>query len=289
MGLVLGTVAMLLTGQGAAAQAIAAEAAEASPQASDAATGEGQDIVVSGRRISQASEAVGEDKITSTVAVTRDALLSAPSGISGLKMLESLPGFNVQTDGALGLYEFGNSVQTRAFNLDQIGFVVDGVPMGRSDAFGGSPVFRYVDNENLGVVEASPGAGGVTMPTYSSLGPVVSYRSIVPQNELGTFISQSFGDFYMKRTFVRVSTGKVGPLKAYVSRTKLNTDLWRGAGTVDREHWEAMAVIDITDSSWARFKFVSNDFFDYDSPTLSRAEYNSATPDLAGHVGRSQL
>lgn len=291
LGLVFATAALMLTTGAAAAQATSAENADTGTQATEAQAteapaGEGQDIVISGRRISQASEAVGEDRITSTVAVTREALLSAPSGISGLKMLESLPGFNVQTDGALGLYEFGNSVQARAFNLDQIGFVVDGVPMGRSDAFGGSPVFRYVDNENLGVVEASPGAGGVTMPTYSSLGPVVSYRSIVPQDELGTFISQSFGDFDMKRTFVRVSTGKIGPLKAFVSRTKLDTDLWRGAGSVDREHWEAMAQVDVTDTSWARFKFVSNDFFDYDSPTLSRAEYNSRTPDLAGHVGR---
>ncbi len=71
-------------------------------------------------------------------------------------MLEGLPGFNVQTDGALGLYEFGNSVTVRAFNLQQIGFVLDGIPMGRSDAFGGSPIFRYVDNENLGSVVASP-------------------------------------------------------------------------------------------------------------------------------------
>jgi len=130
-------------------------------------------ITVTGRRISQSSEAIGEDKVSNVVAVTREALLSAPSGISGLKMLEQLPGFNVQTDGALGLYEFGNSVQTRAFNLDQIGFIVDGIPTGRSDAFGGSPVFRYVDNENLGVVEAAVGAGDVGRPSYSTLGPVV--------------------------------------------------------------------------------------------------------------------
>ena len=270
------------------AQATSAENADTGTQDSEAPREPvgGEDVVVNGRRISQASEAVGEDRVTSTVAVTRDALLSAPSGISGLKMLEALPGFNVQTDGALGLYEFGNSVQARAFNLDQIGFVVDGVPMGRSDAFGGSPVFRYVDNENLGVVEASPGAGGVTMPTYSSLGPVVSYRSIVPQDELGAFVSQSFGDFDMKRTFIRLSTGRIGPLKAFVSRTKLDTDLWRGAGSVDREHWEGMAHVDLGGESWARFKFVSNDFFDYDSPSLSRAEYNSATPDLGGRTGR---
>ncbi|MCG8443670.1 MAG: Plug domain-containing protein, partial [Caulobacterales bacterium] len=125
-------------------------------------------IVVTGRRVSQTDVAIGLDEVTSTVAVTREELLSAPAGISGLKVLESLPGFNVQTDGALGLYEFGNSVTVRAFNLEQIGFVLDGIPMGRPDPFGGSPIFRYVDNENLGSVVASPGAGDVTLPSATS-------------------------------------------------------------------------------------------------------------------------
>ncbi|MCI4589737.1 TonB-dependent receptor [Sphingobium sp. BYY-5] len=245
-------------------------------------------ITVTGRRISQSAEAIGEDKVSNVVAVTREALLSAPSGISGLKMLEQLPGFNVQTDGALGLYEFGNSVQTRAFNLDQIGFVVDGIPTGRSDAFGGSPVFRYVDNENLGVVEAAVGAGDVGLPSYSTLGPVVQYNSIAPQEDLGLFVSQSFGDFGMKRTFIRASTGQVGPFRAYVSRTKLNSDLWRGKGTVDREHWEGMLHADLGGDSWARFKFVSNKFNDFDSPTLSRAQYLSAIPDVGGNTGRDR-
>lgn len=245
-------------------------------------------ITVTGRRISQSAEAIGEDKVSNVVAVTRDALLSAPAGISGLKMLEQLPGFNVQTDGALGLYEFGNSVQVRAFNLDQIGFVVDGIPTGRSDAFGGSPVFRYVDNENLGVVQAVVGAGDVGLPSYSTLGPVVQYNSIEPQKDLGLFVSQSFGDFDMKRTFIRFSTGQVGPFRAYVSRTKLDTDLWRGVGSVDREHWEGMLHADLGGDSWARFKFVSNKFFDYDSPTLTRGQYYSSTPDLGGSTGRDR-
>jgi len=254
--------------------------------AQEPVTGDEDMITVTGRRVSQSSEAIGEDKVSNVVAVTREALLSAPSGISGLKMLEQLPGFNVQTDGALGLYEFGNSVQTRAFNLDQIGFVVDGIPTGRSDAFGGSPVFRYVDNENLGVVEAAIGAGDVGLPSYSTLGPVVQYNSIAPQEEMGLFVSQSFGDFNMKRTFIRASTGRVGPFKAYVSRTKLDTDLWRGPGSVDREHWEAQIHADLGGDSWARFKFVSNDFFDYDSPSMSRALYNCAATDILGRCGR---
>ena len=243
-------------------------------------------ITVTGRRISQSAEAIGEDKVSNVVAVTREALLSAPAGVSGLKMLEQLPGFNVQTDGALGLYEFGNSVQTRAFNLDQIGFVVDGIPTGRSDAFGGSPVFRYVDNENLGVVEASIGAGDVGLPSYSTLGPVIQYNSIAPQEEMGLFVSQSFGDQDLRRTFIRLSTGRIGPFKAYVSRTKLDTDLWRGPGSVDREHWEGQIHADLGGDSWARFKFVSNDFFDYDSPSITRAQYNCTAPNLIGQCGR---
>lgn len=153
-----------------------------------------EEIVVSGRRVSTADNAIGLNSVSNSVGVTREALLSAPAGISGLKMLETLPGFNVQTDGALGLYEFGNSVTVRAFNLQQIGFVLDGIPMGRSDAFGGSPIFRYVDNENLGRVQASPGAGDVSQPAYASLGPIVEYHSIDPSDEFSVTISQSLGE-----------------------------------------------------------------------------------------------
>lgn len=259
--------------------------AQMAPPADDAADSSNE-ITVTGRRVSVASETIGEDKVTATVAVTREALLSAPSGVSGLKMLEQLPGFNVQTDGALGLYEFGNSVQTRAFNLDQIGFLIDGIPTGRSDAFGGSPVFRYVDNENLGSVVASVGAGDVSLPSYSSLGPVVAYNSIAPQEELGAFVSQTFGDERLRRTFIRLSTGRVGPFTGYVSRTKLSSNLWRGTGTINREHWEAQLKADLGGDSWARLKFVSNDFTDFDSPTLTRAQYYSTTPDIGGHTGR---
>jgi iron complex outermembrane receptor protein len=274
-------VALLMTC--ASALAIPAWAQDSAPAPDDA---EEASITVTGRRVSQSAEAIGEGKITNTVAITREALLSAPSGVSGLKMLEQLPGFNVQTDGALGLYEFGNSVQTRAFNLDQIGFLIDGIPTGRSDAFGGSPVFRYVDNENLGVVEASVGAGDVSLPSYSTLGPLIQYNSIAPQDDLGLFVSQTFGSDDLKRTFIRFSTGKVGPFKAYVSRTKLNSDLWRGPGTIDREHWEGQIHADLGGDSWARFKYVSNDFFDYDSPTITRGQYNCVARDLEGHCGR---
>ena len=239
----------------------AQEAAETEDQATM------QAVVVQGRRVSTADTAIGQGEATNTVAVTRDELLSAPGGISGLKMLESLPGFNVQTDGALGLYEFGNSVTVRAFNLQQIGFVLDGVPMGRSDAFGGSPIFRYVDNENLGSVVASPGAGDVSLPSYASLGPIVSYNTIDTSETPGGMISYTMGDDDLERSFIKLETGNWNGLSAYISRSKTDSSLWRGPGTIDREHIEGKIKYEFDEDTFVKFGYVHNDFFDYDSPS----------------------
>jgi iron complex outermembrane recepter protein len=56
----------------------------------------GDVIVVTGRLVSDASDAIGEGEAGNTVSVTRTALLTAPSGVSGLKALIGIPGFNVQ-------------------------------------------------------------------------------------------------------------------------------------------------------------------------------------------------
>lgn len=247
--------------------ALAAPTALAQETETDGADAVQETVFVTGRRVSTTDVAIGLDEATNTVAVTRDELLSAPGGISGLKMLESLPGFNVQTDGALGLYEFGNSVTVRAFNLQQIGFVLDGVPMGRSDAFGGSPIFRYVDNENLGSVVASPGAGDVSLPSYASLGPIVSYNTVDTSDEPGGMIAYTLGDDNLERSFIKLETGNWNGLSAYISRSKTDSDLWRGPGTIDREHIEGKIKYEFDADTFLTFGYVHNDFFDYDSPS----------------------
>jgi iron complex outermembrane receptor protein len=247
--------------------ALAGSAAIAQQSAADG------EIVVSGRRVSDAAIAIGTDQTRNTISITQQALLSAPAGISGLKMLESLPGFNVQANDALGLYEFGNSVFVRAFNFRQIGFVLDGVPMGRSDQFGGSPIFRYVENENLQRVTASPGAGDVSAPSYASLGPIVQYFTTNPAPELGVQVQQSFGSDSLSRSFVRLDTGHVGPFSAYGSYSRLRGDLWRGPGTIERDHVEAKLRYAIDDGNDLTFRFLYNDYFDYDSPAITVAQY----------------
>lgn len=242
-------------------------------------------VVVTGRRVSTAADAIGEGEAGNTVSVTREALLSAPSGVSGLKALEGLPGFNVQTDGALGLYEFGNSVTVRAFNFQQVGFVLDGIPMGRPDAFGGSPIFRYVDNENLQQVRASPGSGDVSLPSATSLGPVVEYITTEPSEEFRANMQIAFGDDKLRRSFIKIETGDINGFRGYISRSKTDSNLWRGPGTIDREHFEGKIRYDFDDNSYISAQMVYNDFFDYDSPSVTRAAYEATTDTSASRDG----
>lgn len=237
-------------------------------------------------RITNPAVAIGTDRTRNSISITREALLAAPAGISGLKMLESLPGFNVQTSDALGLYEFGNSVSVRAFNYQQIGFILDGVPMGRSDQFGGSPIYRYVDNENLGSVAASQGTGEVSQPSYASLGPIASYSTIVPAAVASVTVSATVGSNDLERTFIKAQSGEWNGFSAYLSRSLQSSDQWRGPGTFDREHWEVKLRYALSNRATLQFSAIFNDYFDFDSPTISKAQYDGRANDLFGRSGR---
>ncbi len=244
------------------------------------------EVVVVGRRTSEATIAIGTDQVANTISITREALLSAPAGVSGLKMLEGLPGFNVQANDALGLYEFGNSVSVRAFNFQQIGFVLDGAPTGRSDQFGGSPIFRYVENENLSRVTASQGAGDVTQPSYSSLGPIVRYVTIDPAETFGVTATLTGGSDQLRRGFVRVDTGEHGGVSGYASFSDFSADLWRGPGGISRQHAEAKLRYEAGNGAEVSFGVIWNDYFDYDAPAITIAQYQGAAGDAFGRSGR---
>ena len=243
-------------------------------------------VEVVGARVTEANLAIGTDQISNTLTISHQALQSAPAGTSGLKMLEALPGFNVQSNDALGLYEFGNSVFVRAFNLQQIGFSIDGVPLGRSDQFGGSPIYRYVDNENTERVTASTGAGDVSQPGYTSLGPYVDYISTHPAKDAGVSTSYTLGSDSLRRSFVKLQTGEHAGLSAYFSRSKIDGDLWRGPGTIDREHLEGKVRYQFGEGHELLFRAVHNDFYDYDSPYVTQAQYHGTANDPFGRSGR---
>ena len=159
-------------------------------------------------------------------------------------MLECLPGFNVQANDALGMYEFGNSVSVRAFNFQQIGFVLDDIPMGRSDQFGGSPIYRYVDNENLAQVTASSGAATSRLPSYASLGPIVSYIDHGPADGAAAAARQpELRQRQPEPQFRPPGVRRIPRLLGLSSAGLISTaTCGAGAGTIDRDHSRASSA-----------------------------------------------
>ena len=82
------------------------------------------------------------------------------------------------------------------------------------------------------------------------------------------------------------STGKWNGLSGYLSRSKQGSDQWRGPGTFDREHWEAKLRYELSPAASVSFSYVTNDYFDYDSPVISKAQYYGTAGDLFGRSGR---
>ena len=53
-----------------------------------------------------------------------------PPGTSPLKAIENLPGVNFQSADPYGAYEWSTRIVVRGFNQNQLGFTLDGVPLG---------------------------------------------------------------------------------------------------------------------------------------------------------------
>ncbi|RYE50022.1 MAG: TonB-dependent receptor, partial [Hyphomicrobiales bacterium] len=93
---------------------------------------------------------------------SEDIQLLAP-GTSPLKAIEKLPSVNFQSADPFGNYEWSARVSIRSFNQNQLGFNVDGIPLGDM-SYGnhnGLHISRVVSPENVGSVRLSQGAGSL--------------------------------------------------------------------------------------------------------------------------------
>jgi iron complex outermembrane receptor protein len=158
--------------------------------------------------------------------------------------------------------------------------------MGRSDQFGGSPIYRYVDNENLMRVTASAGSGDVALPSYASLGPIVDYITATPSADRGGASARCSAATTCAAPSC-VSRGQVGGLTGYVSGSVIDGGLWRGPGTIHREHYEGKLRYEFAQGADLIFQTVHNDYFDYDSPSITKLQYAGQAGDIFGRSGRN--
>jgi len=136
-------------------------------------------------------------------------------------------------------------------------------------------------------VTANTGSADVTAFGYNSLGPAASYYTVAPSKKAGATVSVTAGSHDQERSIVKVQSGEWNGISAYLSRSKNESTQWRGgAGTIDREHWDGKVRYEFGKGNALQFTFATTDYFDWDSPSITKAQYTGATVDAYGRKGR---
>lgn len=181
------------------------------------------DIVVYGRGSSRQLTEIGATKLQEFV-----------PGSSPLKALQELPGVNFNSADGLGGYEYGVRISIRGFNQGQLGYTLDGIPLGdlAYGNYNGLTVSRAIINENLGTIRVSQGAGSLGTPSTNNLGGTIEFSSNQPADKLGAIGALSGGSNSFFRGYARIDTGELFGIgtKAAITYVHQDADKYKGSG-----------------------------------------------------------
>lgn len=215
--------------------AIPAYAQTAQP-ADEAAATDAAEIVVIGR---------GETRQVQELS-NADLTILAP-GTSPLKAIEKLPSVNFQSADPFGAYEWSTRVSIRGFNQNQLGFTLDGIPLGDA-TYGnhnGLHVSRAISPENIGITRVSQGAGSIGTQATNNLGGTLEFFSLAPEGRFGIDANATYGSDDTKRAFIRANMGTEGGARGYVSFGYGDADKWKGYGVQRQKMINAKAIIPV--------------------------------------------
>jgi iron complex outermembrane receptor protein len=223
--------------------AFAAEADAADVAAETAETGaaaEGEEIVV-----------YGKGEVRQVTEIAADDIQLTAAGSSPFIALRKLPGVNFQSADPFGTYEWSTRITLRGFNQNQLGFTLDGVPLGDM-SYGntnGLHISRAIIADNIGSTRVSQGAGALGTASTSNLGGTIEFFSRDPQDELGIAGNITYGDSDTIRAYGTLDTGDLGGFKAYISASHISADKWKGFGTQRATQVNAKLVADFSPST----------------------------------------
>ena len=165
--------------------------------------------------------------------VTAETIAAVQPGGTVFKLINNLPGVNFQAADAFGAYEWANEVSMRGFATGQIGYTLDGLPLGNANYSNnnGLAAHRAIDNENLARVSVAPGSGALDTASNSALGGSILLKSGDPDDQYGWRGTQMLGSHHAARTYIRLDTGKLpSGTKAFFSISSTTSDKWKGGG-----------------------------------------------------------
>ncbi len=223
--------------------------------------------------------------------------LLAP-GSSPFKAIERLPGVNFQSADPFGAYEWSTRITIRGFNQNQLGFTLDGIPLGDM-SYGntnGLHVSRAIIADNIAVTRVSQGAGALSTASSSNLGGTVEFISRDPEADAGYAANGTYGAEDTVRLFGRVDSGSFGIFRGSLSYALLDAGKWKGQGRQVQHQVNARLVADVSDSTKIT-AFVNysdrreNDYQDLSLDMIGRLGLNwdNFAPDWATAVRVAQI
>lgn len=223
--------------------------------------------------------------------ITREAIEQASPGSNFTQMIGTIPGVNSASDDATGLANGHYSM--RGYDSSDIGMTVNGAPITDTGSY---TVYatEYGDSENMGDITVLQGIPDIDMPDSGASGGHIGWATIDPSHKAGVDATQTFGGNDYRRTFVRLETGDLGPVRSWISYSDNSTDLWRGNGElkVSKVDGKSIWTIDDNNSISASLQYSRQSNSAYE--TVSKANvaqygydynYNTSWIPLSGLTG----
>jgi iron complex outermembrane receptor protein len=172
---------------------------------------------------------ISSQKTRSTVSMSGTEIQKILPGVNPLKALQTLPGVSFQTADPWGNNEQNLSLFVHGFNGQQLGYTMDGVPLGDQQYgnYNGLAPQRAVTSENVRSVVLSTGAADLGTASTSNLGGAIETYSSDPLAQRNVNLQQTVGSYNTSRSFVRVDTGDLGNgNSAYISFLHHEAKAW---------------------------------------------------------------
>jgi len=226
---------------------------------------------------------IGQGQSRQVQTLKDDAISLEAAGTSPLKAIDKLPGVTFQSADAFGAYEWSTRISIRGFNQNQLGFTLDGVPLGDM-SYGnhnGLHISRAITNENIGRVELAQGAGALGVASTSNLGGTLQFFSRAPSQDFGGQLNVTGGSDNMYRVFGRIDSGAIeglGGLRAYASVASQETEKWKGGGEQKQFQYDLKAVLPVGQGELTAF---------YNGSQRREQDYQDLSFEMIKRLGRN--
>lgn len=212
----------------------------------EAATAEGETIIVTAERVARANN------------VVEKAYIEALSGGENIvNAIRTVPGVQIRGSDAFNADPWSYGINIRGFEVNlrnsKLGQTLDGLPLFNASYYlGGAPATKFLASENADRVQVNQGTADVGSPSTSALGGTIAYFSREPKAEFGGRVSATLSSFDSRRVYADIDTGEIfGNTRAYFAVSDLDTHLWPHGGRtpagIEQFHVEGKSVSDFGD------------------------------------------